>query len=90
MIWLAVGGVAGLLVVIAWVVTVADLLGRHMGRGPTAAWLVIVLLLPLLGAILYWTLRKPSEDEIRHQVDAERAVREARAGDSFDSTRIRR
>ncbi len=80
----AIGGVLGLALLAIWVLTVADILRRHLGRGPTAAWLIIVLLLPFVGAVLYWVLRKPSPEEMQRELDNERALRESAAHRPFD------
>jgi uncharacterized integral membrane protein len=87
-LWGIVGGVALVVLVIVWVVTVADMIGRHLPRGQTAAWLLIVILLPFVGSILYWALRKPSADEVEYQAESEVAMREAARRRGFDSTGI--
>jgi len=55
-------GVIAVVVAIVWLVTVADLVRRHLGTKRTVAWLLIVLILPLLGAALYWVLRGPEPE----------------------------
>ena len=57
-------GVMAVVVAVVWLVTVADVVRRHLGTKLTVAWLLIVLIIPLLGAALYWVLRGP-EDEPR-------------------------
>jgi membrane associated rhomboid family serine protease len=52
-------GVLIVVVAVVWLVTVADLVRRHLGTKRTVAWLLIVLILPLLGSALYWVLRGP-------------------------------
>ena len=42
---------------IVWVFTVADIIRRRLERGRTIAWILIVMLLPFAGAVLYWVLR---------------------------------
>jgi hypothetical protein len=54
-------GTLAVLLAIVWLVTVSDLVRRHLGRQRTIAWLLIVLILPFAGAILYWVLRKPEQ-----------------------------
>ena len=44
--------------VAVWAFTVADILRRHLDRRHTLAWLLIVILLPFAGALLYWVLRR--------------------------------
>ena len=57
-------GVMAVVVAIVWLVTVADLVRRHLGTKRTVAWLLIVLILPLLGAALYWVLRGPEAEAV--------------------------
>jgi hypothetical protein len=44
--------------VAVWVFTVVDLFSRHLDRRHTLAWFLIVILLPFVGALLYWVLRR--------------------------------
>lgn len=55
-------GVMAVVVAVVWLVTVADLVRRHLGTKRTVAWLLIVLIFPLLGAALYWVLRGPEAE----------------------------
>jgi hypothetical protein len=57
-------GVMAVVVAAVWLVTVSDLVRRHLGTKRTVAWLLVVLILPLIGSALYWVLRGP-EDEPR-------------------------
>jgi hypothetical protein len=43
-------------------VTISGLVRRHLGTSRTVAWLLIVLIVPLLGAALYWVLRGPEAE----------------------------
>jgi type VI protein secretion system component VasK len=74
--WWAIGGVVGLCVIAAAIVSIVDLFGRHLPRGKTAAWLLLIIILPLAGSALYWALNKPSADEVMKQEAAERSMRE--------------
>ena len=52
----------GVVAVIAWLVAIVDMIRRRrqLSRGQFAAWILIVILLPVLGTILYFVLgRKP-------------------------------
>ena len=44
-------------VVIVWVFSVVDIFSRHLDRKQTLAWLLIVVLLPIAGSVLYWVVR---------------------------------
>jgi hypothetical protein len=82
-IWFTIG-IALLLI---WGITVADLIKRRLSTGQTVAWLLIVVIVPFLGAILYWAMRKPGGDEAALTEAAQRSRREQAARRPFDSTR---
>lgn len=52
-LWIAIG----VTVLIVWVFSVVDIFSRHLDRKQTLAWLLIVILLPIAGSILYWLVR---------------------------------
>lgn len=64
-------GALAVLLAVIWLVTVGDLVRRHLGTQRTIAWLLIVLIVPYAGAALYWVLRKP-EDAGRRPVHGPR------------------
>jgi len=68
--------VIGIALVIIWVLTSVDIVRRHMGAKRTSAWLLIVVLLPFVGAIVYWVMRKPDPGDAEHAAAAERDRRE--------------
>jgi hypothetical protein len=73
-------------VVIVWVISLVDIFRRHLGAQRTAAWVLIVLILPLVGSVLYWALRKPEPGEAQRIADAQRDRREQAARKPFDSS----
>jgi hypothetical protein len=85
-VWTVLGGIFGLFLLVVWVISIVDIVRSHLGAGKTAAWLLIVLLLPFVGSLLYWTLRQPSREEIQYQADSERALRESAHDQAFDHT----
>jgi hypothetical protein len=52
--WVAVS----IAVVVVWAFTIVDLFSRHLDRSRMLAWLLIIILLPFAGALLYWVLRR--------------------------------
>ena len=54
--WWTGGGVLALIVLIVWIVAVIDIFRRRrsMSKGQFFAWLIIILVFPLVGAIAYW------------------------------------
>ena len=49
---------------IVWVIGIFDILRSNLGRSRKAAWIVIVLILPVIGTIVYFATRKPTDKEI--------------------------
>jgi len=48
-------------VLAAWLLGVIDIFRRRLDAKHTVAWLLLVLILPVLGTILYWVFgRKPA------------------------------
>jgi hypothetical protein len=46
----------GILIVVIWVATIVDIIRRRHSRsgGKTAAWILIVLIFPIVGTIIYF------------------------------------
>jgi len=59
---------------VIWAVGLVDIFRRDLPRGTTAAWVLIVVLLPVVGTITYFLLRKPTEKEIRQTRQARQAA----------------
>jgi Phospholipase_D-nuclease N-terminal len=51
--------------VVIWVIGLVDIVRRDLPRQATIAWILVVLLLPLVGTLLYFLLRKPTQEELR-------------------------
>jgi hypothetical protein len=62
------------LVIILDVITIVDIVRRHYGGGTTAGWIVLVVILPFVGPLIYWVTRKPPPEaaEQIYRGDAER------------------
>lgn len=71
---LAVSTAAWVFIVLPFLVVVAiglvDIVRRDLSRGTKAAWILVVVLLPVVGTIAYFALRNPSEAEIRRAQQA--------------------
>lgn len=53
----------GVVAVIAWVIAIIDMIRRRdqLSRGQLAAWILIVIIFPVLGTILYFVFgRRPA------------------------------
>jgi len=48
------------IVAVVWVITVSDIIKRDLNGGQTATWLIIVIVVPIVGSLLYWALRRSS------------------------------
>ena len=59
-------GTLGFLVLIIWVITLVDIFRHPRGAGRTLMWVALVILLPFIGAVLYWSLREPTKQEIEN------------------------
>jgi hypothetical protein len=58
---------------IVWVLGIADIVRRdNLDRSRKAGWILIVVLLPVIGTIVYFAMRKPSEKEIEEVQAASR------------------
>ena len=65
----------GIPLLVVWVIGIVDIARRDMPRGAKAGWIVIVLLLPFVGTLAYFVLRKPTSEEIRQTQQARRPPR---------------
>ncbi len=50
---------------IVWACGVYDIVRSHRSGWTTVGWLLAVIFLPVVGSIVYWALRKPTEKDIR-------------------------
>jgi hypothetical protein len=55
----------GIPVAIAWVVGLVDILRHPMPTSQRIFWIVIVIVFPIVGTLAYFTLRKPTDAEVR-------------------------
>ena len=72
--------VAFILVVIA-LVTIFDAVNHrqaHSGWG-LAGWIVLILVLPMIGSIVYWATRRTTTEEVEQQRLAEEGIRQQAA-----------
>jgi hypothetical protein len=73
-VWITIA----ILVLIVWAISVYDIFRRHLGAGRTAAWLLIVIILPFVGSVVYWAVRPTSPEELEAYASADRDLRRAR------------
>jgi hypothetical protein len=70
---------------IVWALGIVDIVRRHLSPAQTAGWILLVVLLPLVGTLVYFLLRKPTEEEI---VRAQTAAAERRDSSSSVHQRL--
>jgi hypothetical protein len=63
------------LAIIAALGTIIDVFTRHLGGGKTAAWVIAVLVFPLIGAAVYWIRRPMTRREVDETVLARAELR---------------
>jgi hypothetical protein len=80
--------ILGSLLVIVWVLSVVDVFRRHYSAGTTVGYLALIVILPFVGSMIYWAVRKPTAAEIEHAYRAETDVQRSAASRPFDSTRV--
>jgi Phospholipase_D-nuclease N-terminal len=51
--------------IVIWVIGVVDIVRRPLSRQATAAWIVVVLVFPFIGTLVYFLSRKPTQEELR-------------------------
>jgi Phospholipase_D-nuclease N-terminal len=61
--------------VIVWLIGVVDIVRSDLSGKATVGWLLVVLLVPLAGTLIYFLTRKPTDSEIRQ---AQRSADERR------------
>jgi hypothetical protein len=67
--------VVGLVLVIIWIITVVDIVHRRAGLAPMAAWIMFVLIVPVIGAAVYWGTRKTTPEDLQRSADTQRELR---------------
>jgi uncharacterized BrkB/YihY/UPF0761 family membrane protein len=73
--WFFGFGILGLLIAAVWILGLVDVFRRtDLDRGSRSAWVLIIVLLPLIGTFVYY-LRRPTTPEER-----DRAARETMRG----------
>jgi hypothetical protein len=66
--------VASLLAVV-WVLSVADIFRRHYSTWTTVGWLALIVVLPFIGSLVYWGVRKPTPAETEQEYLAQADLR---------------
>ena len=56
--------VSACVLAVVWVLSIVDILRRRYSTGTTIGWIALVLVLPFVGSVIYWLLRKPTAAEV--------------------------
>jgi phospholipase D-like protein len=72
--------------ILLWGAAVFDVIRHHYSGWTVVGWLLVILIVPIFGPILYFALRKPPEGAAESAYLAQRDLQHARAGRSPDST----
>jgi hypothetical protein len=51
-------------VIVLAVITIVDVFRHKHGAGAIAGWVLIVIVFPVVGAIVYWATRKPTDADV--------------------------
>jgi cobalamin synthase len=71
--WVFGLGVVGLFALILWILALVDLLGKRsdLDRRQRAAWILVIVLLPIIGSIWYLVRRPVLPDEREKMLSAQ-------------------
>lgn len=54
----SMGGILGLLVLVLDIIAIVDVLKSSMDTGKQALWIILILILPVIGMVLYFLIGK--------------------------------
>jgi hypothetical protein len=63
MLKLDMGSLVGLIIVVPDIIAIVDLFRSAKGTGKKIIWLILIIILPLLGVIIYFLLRTGKQPE---------------------------
>lgn len=73
---------------VIWAITIVDVFRQPYSGAAKAGWLALVVLVPFIGALIYWGMRKPTRDEVEQHYLGEAELRRSAAARPFDSTAL--
>jgi hypothetical protein len=73
MIWM--WSVLGVLVLIVWVLTLVDIFRRHYSGWTVVGYIALIIILPFIGSVIYWAVRKPTAAEVEQAYLGEADIR---------------
>jgi hypothetical protein len=63
------------IVILVAAFTLIDVFKYHRGGWATAGWVVLVVVLPLVGSVIYWVTRRATPPEVEAAYLADRELR---------------
>jgi hypothetical protein len=70
--WVVGGGILGLLIVAMWIAGLVDVIGRKdLERSARTTWILLIVLLPVVGTLIYLAKRPTSKDEVEKIASAQ-------------------
>ena len=78
--------IVGAMLLAVVVGTLVDVFRQDHSTGARVAWVVVVLVLPFVGSLIYWIARKPEPPDAEQLYRLEAEQRRAAAHRPFDST----
>jgi hypothetical protein len=73
-------------VIMLWGAAVIDVIRRRLSGWSVVGWLVLILVLPIVGPLVYFAVRPPAGDDAEQAYLAARDVQRERAAHSVEST----
>jgi Phospholipase_D-nuclease N-terminal len=81
-----IGIVVAAMLLVVVVGTIVDIFRRHYSGAATAGWVALVIILPFVGAVIYWVARKPEPVDAENLYRLEADQRHQAARRPYDSS----
>jgi hypothetical protein len=78
--------IIGILLLIVWALSVVDIFRRHYSAWTTVGYLALVVIVPFVGSMIYWAVRKPTSGEVERAYLGQAEMRRSVESRPFDST----
>jgi hypothetical protein len=80
MLWL----IFSVLILIVWVFTLVDIFRRGYSGWTMLGYIALIIVLPFIGSVIYWAVRKPTAAEAERAYLAETDMRRSTASSPID------
>lgn len=65
--------------ILLWGCALLDLIRGHHSGWAIVGWMIVILVIPIIGPMIYFALRRPTRHDVDEQYLAERALQAERA-----------